>query len=105
MEKIFLHLMDYYHIEENKIKHKCNTATGSSGSPILLLKSNKVIGIHYGSFSHNFSFNFGTLILKPILEFQKISNNLLVINKNNNIKKNISNIENKNKNEKKIIML
>ena len=92
-------------IEENKIKHKCNTDTGSSGSPILLLKSNKVIGIHYGSSSHNFSFNFGTLILKPILEFHKISNNLLVINKNNNIKKNISNIENKNKNEKKIIML
>ena len=30
-------------IEENKIKHKCNTDTGSSGSPILLLKSNKVI--------------------------------------------------------------
>ena len=42
------------------------------------------------------------MILKPILEFQKISNNLLVINKNNNnIKKNISNIENKNKNKNK----
>ena len=86
-------------IEENKIKHKCNTDTGSSGSPILLLKSNKVIGIHYGSSSHNFSFNFGTLILKPILEFQKISNNLLVIKKNNknNIKKNISIVGGENK--------
>ena len=83
-------------IEENKIKHKCNTDTGSSGSPILLLKSNKVIGIHYGSSSHNFSFNFGTLILKPILEFQKISNNLLVIKKNN-IKKNISIVGGENK--------
>ena len=87
-------------IEENKIKHKCNTDTGSSGSPILLLKSNKVIGIHYGSSSHNFQFNFGTLILKPILEFQEITNNFLVIKKNNDSKnipnKNISNkIENK----------
>ena len=113
-EKEFIYLLNYINgkdifasygllsnIEENKIKHKCNTDTGSSGSPILLLKSNKVIGIHYGSSSHNFSFNFGTLILKPILEFHKISNNLLVINKNNNINKNISNIENKNKNEKK----
>ena len=92
-------------IEENKIKHKCNTDTGSSGSPILLLKSNKVIGIHYGSSSHNFSFNFGTLILKPILEFQKISNNLLVIKKNN-IKKNISIVggENKIKNKNNNVM-
>ena len=92
-------------IEENKIKHKCNTDTGSSGSPILLLKSNKVIGIHYGSSSYNFSFNFGTLILKPILEFQKISNNLLVIKKNN-IKKNISIVggENKIKNKNNNVM-
>ena len=91
-------------IEENKIKHKCNTDTGSSGSPILLLKSNKVIGIHYGSSSHNFQFNFGTLILKPILEFQEITNNFLVIKKNNDSKnipnKNISNkIENKSNKE------
>jgi len=79
-------------ITENKIKHSCDTDTGSSGSPILLLKSNKVIGIHYGSALHNFSFNFGTLILKPIFEFQQISNNLLVIKKNidskNNLKEN-----------------
>ena len=92
-------------ITESKINHKCNTDTGSSGSPILLLKSNKVIGIHYGSSSHNFSFNFGTLILKPILEFQKISNNLLVIKKNN-IKKNISIVrgENKIKNKNNNVM-
>ena len=30
------------------IIHYCNTEDGSSGSPILSLKSNKVIGVHYG---------------------------------------------------------
>ena len=48
------------------------------------------------------------MILKPILEFQKISNNLLVIKKNNknNIKKNISIVggENKIKNKNNNVM-
>ena len=45
------------------------------------------------------------MILKPILEFQKISNNLLVIKKNN-IKKNISIVggENKIKNKNNNVM-
>ena len=67
-------------INENKIKHKCNTDTGSSGSPILLLKNNKVVGVHYGSSSQH-SFNFGTLIVKPIIEFQQMSGNIQVIKK------------------------
>ena len=77
-------------ITESKINHKCNTDTGSSGSPIILLKNHKVIGVHYGSpIYNNFSFNFGTLILKPIIEFQQISNNnILVIKKTNILKKN-----------------
>ena len=40
-------------INENKIIHKCNTDTGSSGSPIFLLKNNTVIGVHYGAPKHN----------------------------------------------------
>ena len=75
-------------ITESEIKYKCNTDTGSSGSPILLLKSNKVIGVHYGSVKDNF-FNFGTLILKLIFEFQRISNNILVIKKANDLKNNL----------------
>ena len=75
-------------ITESEIKYKCNTDTGSSGSPILLLKSNKVIGVHYGSVKDNFS-NFGTLILKLIFEFQRISNNILVIKKANDLKNNL----------------
>ena len=78
-------------INENKIKHKCCTDTGSSGSPILLLKNNKVIGVHYGLSSQH-SFNFGTLIVKPIIEFQQMSGNIQVIKKNINS----NNIQNKN---------
>ena len=77
-------------ITGNKINHKCNTDIGSSGSPILLLKNNKVIGVHYGCAKYNFSFNFGTLILKTIFEFQQIKGNILVI-KQNNISNNIIN--------------
>ena len=33
-------------INEFKIKHKCNTERGSSGGPILNLKTNKIIGFH-----------------------------------------------------------
>ena len=77
-------------ITESRIDYKCNTDIGSSGAPILLLKSNKVIGIHYSCAKYNFSFNFGSLILKPIFEFQTIPGNMLVI-KQNNISKNIVN--------------
>ena len=55
-------------INENKIIHKCNTDTGSSGSPIILLKNNKVIGVHYGG-SKNHDINFGTLLKQPLLEY------------------------------------
>ena len=70
-------------INDNKIYHKCETNTGSSGSPIISLKSNKVIGVHYGSINSNLNFNIGRLLTIPIIEFQNINNNLLVINKNN----------------------
>ena len=66
-------------IEQNKIIHKCNTDAGSSGSPILLLNNNKVIGVHYGCPKHNFNFNFGSLLIKPIIDFQNLSNGIMVI--------------------------
>jgi len=56
-------------IEENKIIHKCNTDTGSSGSPIILLKNNKVIGVHYAGSKYNINFNFGTLLKQPLEEY------------------------------------
>ena len=56
-------------VEENKIFHKCNTDTGSSGSPIILLKNNKVIGVHYAGSKYNINFNFGTLLKQPLFEY------------------------------------
>ena len=48
--------------------HHCNTEKGSSGSPILLLKSNKVIEVHYGGKT---KYNFGTYIKYAIDEINK----------------------------------
>ena len=78
-EEIFVSygLLDKIDIIE--IQHKCNTGKGSSGSPILLLKTKTVIGIHYGGSS---SFNLGLFLLYPLTEFQNISNNFTVIKLN-----------------------
>ena len=59
-------------INKNNFEHLCNTKDGSSGGPILLLKTCKVIGIHWGS--NHLNFNFGTLIKYSIKEF--IKNNI-----------------------------
>ena len=64
-----------------KIRHKCSTKEGSSGSPILLSSNQKVIGIHYGS-PVNRDFNEGTIIIFPIISFyQDIQNNIIKIKK------------------------
>ena len=46
-------------IDNHEIKHICSTEHGSSGSPILNLSNNKVIGIHKQG-SKKFNFNVGT---------------------------------------------
>ena len=80
--------------EENGINHKCNTDNGSSGAPILSLKNNKLIGIHFGS-SNRYDYNLGTLIIYAIKEFNKIEYNKIndIENKIANTK--INKIENK----------
>ena len=50
------------------IKHVCCTEKGSSGSPILSILSQKVIGIHKGGKNH-FNVNKGTFLKNPINEF------------------------------------
>ena len=60
--------------DSNQIIHLCSTEQGSSGSPILNLKTNKVIGLHLGS-TANFNYNIGTFLKKPIE--QLIKNNLM----------------------------
>ena len=50
-------------IDNNNIKHLCCTEKGSSGSPILNLKTYKVIGIHK---NHSEKYNCGTFLKIPI---------------------------------------
>ena len=64
-------------ISGTEMQHKCITKEGSSGSPILLINNQKLIGIHYGS-SKQFDFNKGTLLIYSIIEFSKINNNYII---------------------------
>ena len=48
--------------------HTCSTENGSSGSPILNLENNKVIGIHKEG-STVFNFNLGTFLRYPLEDF------------------------------------
>ena len=56
-------------IFDKTIRHSCSTEFGSSGSPILLLSSYRVIGVHKGTTL--FNSNEGILIKFPIEEFKK----------------------------------
>ena len=56
-------------ITDFNLFHLCSTEKGSSGSPILNMESNKVIGIHKEGFI-NFNFNKGTFLKIPIEEFK-----------------------------------
>ena len=67
-------------LSESKIFHKCYIKKGSSGSPILLINNQKLIGIHYGG-SEKYEYNNGILLIYYIIEFSKIKNKLLIINK------------------------
>ena len=55
------------------IKHKCSTEHGSSGSPILLINNQKLIGIHCAGYKMK-EYNKGTLIIYSIIEFQQKHN-------------------------------
>ena len=88
-------------ISGNRINHKCSTDDGSSGSPIILLESNEVIGVHYGHSKYNKDFNFGRLIITSLIEFQNISNNIMIIRDENKKQElNFSRISSKPNNQK-----
>ena len=74
-------------IESNSITHSCCTQPGSSGSPILNLFNNKIIGIHREG--TNLNFNIGSFIKSPINEFIQ---NEGQSNLNNNIANEINNV-------------
>ena len=62
-------------INNNDIVHSCNTEYGSSGSPIILLNTFKVIGIHHG-FDNSKEMNKGTFIQFAIDQFLKYNMNI-----------------------------
>ena len=64
--------------DKYNINHLCSTEKGSSGSPILNLNNNKVIGVHKESAIHS-NFNVGTFLKGPIKEYL---NNKNIITKN-----------------------
>ena len=74
-------------LSQYDIIHACSTDNGSSGSPILNLKNNKVIGIHKQGSNYS-NFNKGTLLKYPLNDFIKKYNknnkNEIIINTKNN---------------------
>ena len=65
-------------IDKYEIKHTCSTEHGSSGSPILNLSNNKLIGIHKKG-SKIFNYNMGTFLKFPLNDFIKKKNPSLKI--------------------------
>ena len=65
-------------IDGYNIHHLCSTDVGSSGTPILYLHNNKLIGIHKGGEKKQKNWNCGTLLKLPIEKFNEnfINNNL-----------------------------
>ena len=91
IEDIFVSYGLLVSIDEDTIEHRCNTEEGSSGSPIISLKTNKVIGVHYGGAKGDqFESNYGILLIKSLLEFKAMTNNFLFIRKNDSKYNNIN---------------
>ena len=69
-------------INKDEIKYQCNIENSFSGSPILNLSNNKVIGIYKQS-DKNFNYNIGTCLQFPLNNFFEKNE---IDNNNNNIK-------------------
>ena len=68
MGEIFYSLGKMYEINRFKLRYNCSTQSGLTGSPILNLMTNKVLGIHVGSEKEH---NLGTYIKYIVEEFNK----------------------------------
>ena len=71
--------------DNDDIMHKCHTDSGSSGSPILCMATNKVIAIHRGGNSYK-GYNYATFLKFPLNELMnkneneiKVRNNYVII--------------------------
>ena len=62
--------------ENNKflLRHKCGTGNGSAGSPILSVRTNRVIGIHHSKVT-NKSYGLGTFLNYHLKEFISLHTN------------------------------
>jgi len=81
-------------IDDIRINYLCATERGSSGGPILYLKTYRVIGMHIGKHGY-INWNIGVVSKFPIFEFNKKYNKVLE-NKENKIKNDIKNINKNN---------
>ena len=81
-------------INDYDIKHSCSTEHGSSGSPILNLLTNKIIGIHKKSLKSD-NYNIGTLLKFPLIDFFNKFNLNYIINDSNDLN-NAQNVNNNN---------
>ena len=74
-------------LDKYYIQHLCNTQSCSSGSPILNLSNNKVIGIHKGTIKNKdkkAKFNLGILLKYPLNKLNKKKTNEITIKININ---------------------
>ena len=73
--------------EDSDLEHLCITNKGSSGSPIINLENNEVIGIHKKGSPDKFNYNIGTFLNNPIKDFfLNPEKNMNSNNQNNNDK-------------------
>ena len=101
--------------DSNDIVYSCNTNSGSSGSPIIRLSNNKVIGIHHEGKNSVYTRNIFQEIIKEYSNINKNlknSNNIFIldykneeneIRKSNELEKEIEEIENYYKERKTIL--
>ena len=63
--------------EDNKyhFTHTCGRGNGSGGSPILNVKTNRVIGLHHSSVMSNKRYGCGTFLNYPLKEFISLHKN------------------------------
>ena len=67
--------------DNDDIMHKCHTDSGSSGSPILCMATNKVIAIHRGGNLHE-GHNYATFLKFPLNELMNKNKNEIKVRNN-----------------------
>ena len=66
-------------INENTIKHFCNTMKGSGGAPILNVSTGKIIGLHTSASPH-YNINNGTFLKSSITQFIEMNKDYISSN-------------------------